>query len=630
MKRGQLVETTSRWLTLIALGAGLALTTGISQCEQETDEDGDGWSVEDGDCNDQDPEIFPGQDEICDGVDQDCDGVIDNDAGDFYYPDADEDGYGDDNGAEQSCEPIEGYLDVGGDCDDTDPNINPDATESCDGIDEDCNGTIDDNALTLLYIDEDGDGYGDLGEEVEGCDWPSGYVEEGDDCNDADATIYPGAEEVCDGVDQNCDGSIDEGVLITYYYDYDDDGYGDPNNTTEACERPSTYVENGEDCDDQVDSTHPNALEPENGVDDDCDGTIDESIPEQVSTGSYHSLAILPNGAVWAWGSNSNGQVGDGTTVNKNAGTPVHDLSSTAIDIAAGGYHSLALLEDGTVWAWGANGNGQLGDGTTTASSLPVQVLGITNAIDIAAGEYHSLALLDDGTVWAWGANAYGQLGDGTTTSSSVPVQVQGLEGIGLVAAGWYHSLAVSAEDGTVSAWGANGYGQLGDGSNASSTTPVDVLTLSEVIDVAGGGYHSLAVLADGSVYGWGYNGVGSLGNGTTTTSYEPVLADAISGVFDVEAGLYHSLAITTEGALYSWGYNGSGQLGLGGNDTSPQYAPVQVSLTGVTAVDGGYAHSVGVVENGDFYGWGYNNYGQIGDGTNNNSTSPTQVIGLP
>jgi hypothetical protein len=205
--------------------------------------------------------------------------------------------------------------------------------------------------------------------------------------------------------------------------------------------------------------------------------------------------------------------------------------------VAAGTFHSLAVRSDGTVWAWGANNGGQLGDGTTTNRSVPVQVTGLTGVTQVAAGTFHSLAVRSDGTVWAWGNNLHGQLGDGTTTNRSVPVQVTGLSGVTQVAAGWGQSLAVKS-DGTVWAWGYNLQGELGDGTTTDSPVPVPVAGLSGVVQVAAtggiGGGESLAVKSDGTVWAWGIH-IGSV----------PVQVAGLSGVTQLAAGVGgHILAL--------------------------------------------------------------------------------------
>jgi alpha-tubulin suppressor-like RCC1 family protein len=263
-----------------------------------------------------------------------------------------------------------------------------------------------------------------------------------------------------------------------------------------------------------------------------------------LAAGSYygngHSLAVKTDGTVWAWGYNGYGQLGDNTTVNKT--TPVQVGLSGVTNVAAGAFHSLAVKTDGTVWAWGYNYYGQLGNNTTVQKNAPVKVLGgLSDVTAVAAGQYHSLAVKTDGTVWAWGYNYYGALGDNTTVAKSTPVQVSGLSNVTAVAAGDSHSLAVK-RDGTVWAWGYNGQGQLGNNSTAQKIVPVQVSGLSDVTAVAAGLYHSLAVKRDGTVWAWGYNGYGQLGNNTTASTSTPVQVQGLGTATLIAAGGYHSL----------------------------------------------------------------------------------------
>ena len=203
-----------------------------------------------------------------------------------------------------------------------------------------------------------------------------------------------------------------------------------------------------------------------------------------VASGYYHSLGLKSNGTVWAWGNNGWGNLGDGTYNQRLNPVPVTGLTGVATAVAAGYYHSLALKGNGTVWAWGNNGNGQLGNGTTNQSPIPVQVSPLTGTVTaVAAGYYHSLALKSDGTVWAWGNNGNGQLGDGTTTQRLSPIQVTALTGTVIaIACGQFHSLAIKS-DGSVWAWGNNGNGQLGDGTSGTNRlTPVQVTVLTGTV----------------------------------------------------------------------------------------------------------------------------------------------------
>lgn len=246
-----------------------------------------------------------------------------------------------------------------------------------------------------------------------------------------------------------------------------------------------------------------------------------------IAGGGYHSLAVT-GGTVRAWGEGGSGQLGNGSTASSNVPVTVTGLTNI-VAIAGGLYHSLAIRNDGTVWAWGSNGIGQLGNGTTTSSSVPVQVKGpggvgfLTNIVAVSAGFNHSLALRSDGTVWAWGVNAYGQLGNGSNTNALTPVQAT-LTGVLSISAGGDFSLAVLS-GGAVRAWGANHSGQVGVGSNLFGfNVPQAVSGLGVAQAVAGGGSHSLVLEDSGTaVHGWGFNSSGQVGDGTTTDRRSPV-----------------------------------------------------------------------------------------------------------
>lgn len=236
-----------------------------------------------GDCNDSNAEINPGMTEYCDGMDNDCDGSIDNDciniATSTYYIDEDGDGYGDPTQTLIATTTPFGYVLDDGDCDDSNAARNPGEDEICgDGIDNDCDLIIDENcpAVTTYYADKDNDGYGNPSDSIEATTTPDGYVLNDDDCNDSNSAVRPGVDEVCDLIDNNCNGTIDEGFINKYYADSDDDGYGDVDEYVSSCQAPVDYVVNNTDCNDDNASIHPNATEECDGVDNDCDGVIDE------------------------------------------------------------------------------------------------------------------------------------------------------------------------------------------------------------------------------------------------------------------------------------------------------------------------------------------------------------------
>ena len=354
--------------------------------------------------------------------------------------------------------------------------------------------------------------------------------------------------------------------------------------------------------------------------------TAEDAIYEPMIAAGYgYSLALKNDGTVWAWGDNEAGQLGDGTTTQRNAAVQVSGLAGVSA-IAAGYMHSLALKSDGTVWAWGLNNHGQLGDGTQTDRYIPVQVPGLTDVIAIAAGEYHCLALKNDGTVWAWGDNEFGQLGDGSTTDRHTPVQVSGLSGVIAVAAGGLYSLALKS-DGTVWAWGDNYRGQLGDGSTTDRHTPVEVSSLTGVTAISAGYLHSVALKNDGTVWAWGYNNYGQLGDGSTTRRPTPVQVSGLTGVSAIEAGDQHCLALKNDGTVVAWGNNYFGQVGDG--TQTNRSTPVQVSGldgVGVVAVAAGGFHSLALKSDGTVVAWGRNLYGELGDGTTTDKYTPVQV----
>jgi hypothetical protein len=232
-----------------------------------------GYVTDSNDCDDSDASINPGATEICNSVDDNCDGTIDEGCV-TYYRDADGDTYGDAGDSTVATSQPTGYVTDSSDCNDSNASINPGATETCNGVDDNCDGNIDEGCVTY-YRDADGDTYGDAGDSTVATSQPAGYVTDSSDCNDSNASINPGATEICNSVDDNCDGNVDEGC-VTYYRDADGDTYGDPGDSTTDTSQPSGYVANAGDCDDTNGTINPGATEICNGVDDNCDGTLDE------------------------------------------------------------------------------------------------------------------------------------------------------------------------------------------------------------------------------------------------------------------------------------------------------------------------------------------------------------------
>jgi alpha-tubulin suppressor-like RCC1 family protein len=312
--------------------------------------------------------------------------------------------------------------------------------------------------------------------------------------------------------------------------------------------------------------------------------------------GRAHVIALTTSGTVMTWGHNQYGQLGLGTVGGQgNSPATVPGLTNV-IAVAAGHYHSMALTSDGAVWAWGYNASGQVGDGTKTSRGTPQRLPGTAVYTSIAAGADMSYALRSDGTVWAWGLNTNGELGNGTTTASLTPVQVQGLANVVQIAAGRDHGLALLA-DGSVWTWGWNMYGQLGDGTTTDRTTPVEVLA-SGGAQVDAGAHHSYLLKTDGTVWAWGRNYRDELGDGTTTQRLRPVQVLNVSNAVSIGSGRDDGMAVLADGTLRDWGYNASGQLG-DGTTTSRSSAIVVPGISNARVAAGGDAYTVVLVDNG-------------------------------
>ncbi|MBF0368930.1 MAG: S-layer homology domain-containing protein [Magnetococcales bacterium] len=342
-----------------------------------------------------------------------------------------------------------------------------------------------------------------------------------------------------------------------------------------------------------------------------------------VAANENNTMALKADGTVWLWGKNEFGQLGDGTTLESHS--PVQVVGLTDVEmVAAGFYHMLALLADGTVKAWGYNGYGQLGDGTTTDSQTPVTV-DISDVTAIAAGQEHSVALKSDGTVWSWGRNYFGQLGDGSTETSILPIQVPNLNWVSKIAAGSHHTVALKS-NGTLRAWGWNRYGQLGDGTLVNASSPVELSGVEDQVTITAGHYHTLSINSSGEVLAWGSNSTGQLGLGETITfSNTPQTVTGLTGAVGVSAGGGHSAAWMSDGSIKNWGENTKGQLG--NDSTADSSIPVAVDLSDVLAVSTGDNHSVALLTDGSVWAWGHNLYGQLGNGSQSNQSLPVQVV---
>jgi len=333
----------------------------------------------------------------------------------------------------------------------------------------------------------------------------------------------------------------------------------------------------------------------------------------KIAAGDAHSLILMEDGSLWAFGLNNYGQLGDGTNLNKFL--PIKVMTSVR-SIAACGNRSFAIKTDDSLWAFGYNGSGELGDGSTTNRSSPVQIM--SEVQSVGPGSNHTLVVKKDATLYAFGDNSYSQLGDGTTTSSATPIQV--LSDVQAVAAGCFYSLVLKT-DGNYWGFGNNASGQLGDGSTTNRVSPTRVS--SGIAKIAAGIWSSYFIKTDGTLWAFGNNGCGQLGDGSTADRKSPVnimsdISFAIPG-----SGQLYTLALKTDGSLMAFGYNGSGQLGDG--STTNSLSPKMV-MNKVKEAAAGSAFSLVLRTDGTLWSFGSNASGQLGDGTTTNRLLPVLV----
>jgi alpha-tubulin suppressor-like RCC1 family protein len=360
--------------------------------------------------------------------------------------------------------------------------------------------------------------------------------------------------------------------------------------------------------------------------------SVTSTIRTLVAAGGSHVLALKPDGSVWAWGWNDTKQLGDVSIIGSEVPIAVKGLPSKAIGIAAGDDFSLALESDGSVWAWGHNDRGQLGNGTNVQSGKPARVKGLTGKfVAIAAGWFFALALRSDGTVWGWGFDYAGQLGNGSNDDTTSAVEVTGLKGrVVSIACGFSHSLAVMS-DGSVWAWGDNGSGELGvKTQDVFQNTPVRVDGLgSGVTAVAGGTDQSLALKADGSVWSWGVIRMPASGGSFGSESPTPVAG--IEGAKAIGAGWDLDVVLESNGSVWSWGENlGDFGSGAGGDSITPVQATGVPA--GVTTIAVKYADVYAITASGSVWAWGSNNHGELGNDTidpEGGSLVPVRVKGF-
>lgn len=350
---------------------------------------------------------------------------------------------------------------------------------------------------------------------------------------------------------------------------------------------------------------------------------LDAQCWQTVTAGYGYTVALKTDNSLWSWGENKSGQLGDGTIINNYTPQKIGTATDWKI-VATGTDHTVALKKDGSLWTWGSNKDGQLGDGTNTNKSIPTQIGTAVDWQTVAAGNQYTVALKNDGTLWAWGDNYFGQLGNGTSSGPGIPKQIGTAADWKEITVGYYHTIGLK-KDGTLWTWGGNDTGQLGDGTTTKSYSPKKIGTETDWKTICGGGSHTIAIKTDGSLWAWGKNKYGELGNGTTTDSYVPIKIGTSTDWKSLGAAGDHSIAIKTDGSLWTWGDNSHNELGNG--TTLKSLIPIQIG-TGKNwqAVTAGWYYTAAVSSDGTMWTFGDNSYGQLGDGTNVNKNVPITV----
>jgi alpha-tubulin suppressor-like RCC1 family protein len=400
---------------------------------------------------------------------------------------------------------------------------------------------------------------------------------------------------------------------------------------------------------------NPESAYGNDGPDGDKDGDgfsnfweyIQESAPNDlnsqpkgmVSSRADNTVAVTKDGRIWSWGANSDGILGDGTTVAKSSPVLLPKVMGMKriIKVETGENFTLALDESGCLWGWGSNNYNVLSSTATTRFLAPIKLGFKTPISDFSCGSTHVIATDREGKIWVWGYNNYGQLGLGHTNTVVAPTELSrptGMSEVIAVEASTYSCYAVDST-GKVWSWGYNSNGRLGDGTITSRSTPVAVsLTtgMPTIRSISSTDGHVLALGNDGTLWSWGYNGFGQLGNGNSSSSYVPVfVSSGFSLGTKIAAGAYHSLLISQTGQVWSWGRNGNGQLGNGTitNSYTPVLCSAVTDWNSLIFISAGKYHSLALKSDGSLWSWGYNNYGQLGHGNTSSLMVPTKLLNL-
>ncbi|MBO6934902.1 MAG: hypothetical protein JJ863_08000 [Deltaproteobacteria bacterium] len=605
------------------------------------DDDRDGYPDEGcggNDCDDRDPFNYPGGLELCDGLDNDCDGTIDEDVVDVdWYLDADGDGFGDSSDVVSSCERQVGRVLVGGDCMDGNPVIYPGRLEVCNAVDDDCDGTTDEGGLgaVLAFRDSDGDGYGDPTMRMPFCSGSigSGYVAFAGDCDDSDMEVRPGVADDCDGVDDDCDGLFDEDGVIDWYVDFDGDDYGIGGVVLTQCAEPANAADNADDCNDEDPAIFPMATEVCDDVDQDCDTNVDEGVPDEIFYMDLDGDGSAATDATPVLACRATGNLVPTRTDCDDTNELIFTGASEVCDGIDNNCDTVIDTDALDNFCGGTDATG-ICDPAGTPGQCACMTAGRADC-DANQGNGCETVLASSNLHCGGCGNACSDI-QYCDSGSCATAALIGLEGGGTTMCG-------VREGGRHQCWGQpQGLFSGGDANTAQIATLLDAYTVIDFdMSLDGNYWHKCAIVDDGTgdrdIYCFGRNGYGQLGRGFTSPTFDfigigridPAIDETINDWEELALGWGYTLARRANGEIWGWGLQDRGQLTQATNQSYPNPVQVATSITDATNIDADFRGGCAVRMGGTVECWGGDTNGALGNGPGGTTTTPTQVLVL-